>query len=261
MNLILVAFHACMGTFTAAAIIPAYSDISEELGVSLQDASYLTSLQIAILGGAPLFWKPLSNRYGRRPIFLLSLICSLVCNIGCAKSTSYASLAACRALVAFFISPASAIGSAVVMETTFKKDRARYMGVWTLMITLGVPIGPFIFGFVAYRAGYHWIYWILAMVSSPPTKTYSVHQLTSPDQRWSIHPVSLLRPGNPIPRQRRRQRINQKDRIHVPPTHRPSPILLVRVYASPNNGPSPLNPHPRLRIRNGLPFRQYPRNR
>lgn len=165
-NLILVAFHACMGTFTAAAIIPAYSEIAAELGIPLQKASYLTSLQIAILGGAPLFWKPLSNRFGRRPVFLLSLICSLVCNIGCAKSTTYASLATSRALVAFFISPASAIGSAVVMETTFKKDRARYMGVWTLLITLGVPTGPFIFGFVTYRAGYHWIYWILAMVST-----------------------------------------------------------------------------------------------
>jgi hypothetical protein len=34
-----------------------------------------------------------------------------------------------------------------------------------LLITLGVPVGPFIFGFVTYRVGYHWIYWILAMVS------------------------------------------------------------------------------------------------
>jgi MFS family permease len=89
-NLVLVAFHACMGTFTAAAIIPAYSNIAEGLGCGLQQVSYLTSLQIAILGGAPLFWKPLSNRFGRRPIFLLSLICSLMCNIGCAKSTTYA---------------------------------------------------------------------------------------------------------------------------------------------------------------------------
>ncbi|OJJ86763.1 putative MFS transporter [Aspergillus glaucus CBS 516.65] len=165
MNLILVAFHALMGTFMASSIIPAYSTIVEEFGVSLQRASYLTSLQIAILGGAPLFWKPLSNRFGRRPIFLLSLICSLICNVGCAKSPDYASTAACRALAAFFISPASAIGSAVVMETTFKKDRARYMGVWTLMVTLGVPSGPFIFGFVAYRAGYRWIYWVLAMIN------------------------------------------------------------------------------------------------
>ena len=164
-NLILVAIHACMSTFTAASIIPAYENIAVDLGVSLQRVTYLTSLQIAILGVAPLIWKPFSNTYGRRPLFLLSLIISLVGNIGCAKSPSYASMAVCRAIVAFFISPAAAIGSAVVTETFFKKDRARYMGIWTLMITLGVPIAPFIFGFVAYHVGYRWIYWILAMVS------------------------------------------------------------------------------------------------
>jgi len=136
-----------------------------DLGVTLQRTTYLTSLQIAILGVAPLIWKPFSNRYGRRPIFLLSLICSLVGNIGCAKSPSYATMALCRAIVAFFISPAGAIGTAVVTETFFKKERARYMGIWTLMITLGVPLSPFIFGFVAYHVGYRWIYWILAMVS------------------------------------------------------------------------------------------------
>lgn len=164
-NLTLVAFHACMGTFTAAAIIPAYEEISTQLGIGMQRASYLTSLQIAILGSAPLFWKPLSHRVGRRPIFLLSLLLSCVCNVGCAKSPDYASMAACRALVSFFISPAMAIGGAVVMETYFQHERARYMGIWTVMVTLGVPVGPFIFGFVAYRVGYEWIYWVLAIVS------------------------------------------------------------------------------------------------
>lgn len=154
-----------MGTFTAAAIIAAYEDIALDLGVSIQRVSYLTSLQIAILGGAPLLWKPLSHRYGRRPIFLLSLILSCVCNIGCAKSPNYATMAACRALVAFFISPAMAIGSGVVTETFFRHERARYMGIWTIMVTLGVPIGPFIFGFVAQRVDYRWIYWVLAIVS------------------------------------------------------------------------------------------------
>jgi MFS family permease len=170
-NLTLVAIHACMSTFTAAAIIPAYENIALELGVSLQQTTYLTSLQIAILGVAPLFWKPFSNTYGRRPLFLISLLCSLVGNIGCAKSPSYTTMAVCRAIVAFFISPAAAIGSAVVTETFFKKDRARYMGIWTLMVTLGVPLSPFMFGFVAYHVGYRWIYWILAMVRPAPVIT------------------------------------------------------------------------------------------
>lgn len=66
-NLFLVAFHAMMATFTAAAIMAAFVNIAEDLKIEVQTASYLTSLIIAIIGGAPLFWRPLSQRYGRRP--------------------------------------------------------------------------------------------------------------------------------------------------------------------------------------------------
>lgn len=165
-NLVLVAFHGMMGTFTAASIQSAFADISMDLGVSIQRTSYLVSLFIAILGGAPLFWRPLSDRFGRRPIFLISLVGSLVGNIGCAKSPSYATMGLCRAITAFFISPPLALGSAVVQETFFKLQRGQRMGVWTMFVTLGVPVAPFIFGFVALRVGYRWIYWILAIVSS-----------------------------------------------------------------------------------------------
>lgn len=193
-NLTLVAIHACMSTFTAAAIIPAYQTMAIDLGVSLQRTTYLTSLQICILGVAPLIWKPFSNTYGRRPLFLLSLICSLVGNIGCAKSPDYASMAACRAITAFFICPAAAIGSAVVTETFFKKERARWMGVWTLMVTLGVPLSPFIFGFVSYHVGYRWIYWILAMINGAQ---FLLYVFLGPETRYirlgTSHPVSAIK--------------------------------------------------------------------
>ena len=85
-NLLLVAFHAMMATFTAASIQSAFENIAVDLDVTLQRATYLTSLFIAILGRAPLFWQPLSKRYGRRPIFVISLVCSAAGNIGCAKT-------------------------------------------------------------------------------------------------------------------------------------------------------------------------------
>lgn len=145
-NLVCVAFGAMMTTFTAAAIIPVYENIGMDLGCSIQKASYLTSLQIAILGFAPLFWKPISNRYGRRPVWLVSAIGSLLFNVGCALSHTYTSMAVCRAFTAFFISPAIAIGSGVVTETFFKRERGKYMGIWTLLVTLGPPGGPFFMG-------------------------------------------------------------------------------------------------------------------
>lgn len=153
-----------MSTFTAAAIQSAFGNVAADFNISIQRASYLTSLVIAVLGGAPLFWRPFSDRYGRRPIFIISLIFSLVGNIGCAKSPTYGTMALCRAITGFFISPAAAIGSGIVAETFFQKERGRYMGVWTVMVTLGVPVAPLIFGFVALRVGYRWIYWVLAMV-------------------------------------------------------------------------------------------------
>ena len=126
-----------INTFTAAGIIPAFEDFSIDFGISLTQASYLTSIQILILGIAPIIWKPISNRFGRRPIWLISTLCSMVCNIGCAESHSYASQVLTRLLVAFFISPAIAISSAVVTETFFAHERAQKMGIWTLMVTLG----------------------------------------------------------------------------------------------------------------------------
>ncbi|KJX92222.1 hypothetical protein TI39_contig5887g00007 [Zymoseptoria brevis] len=54
-NLIVVDFHAMMTTFTAAAIIPVYSSIALDFSTSIHLASYLTSLQILVLGWAPLF--------------------------------------------------------------------------------------------------------------------------------------------------------------------------------------------------------------
>ncbi|RFU24184.1 hypothetical protein B7463_g12154, partial [Scytalidium lignicola] len=165
-NLVLISFHAMMTTFIASGIIPAYELFSIELDISITQASYLTGNHILMLGISPLFWKPISNRFGRRPVWLISTLGSLVCNIGNAKSHTYAAQMVTRMLCGFFISPAIAISSAVVTETFFAKERGEKMGVWTLMITLGPPIGPFLMGFVAYHTGgWEWIYWIFAIIN------------------------------------------------------------------------------------------------
>lgn len=70
-----------MATFTASSIQSAFGNIAEDLNYSVQSTSYLTGLFIGVLGVAPLFWQPISKRYGRRPVFLLSLVCSAVGNM------------------------------------------------------------------------------------------------------------------------------------------------------------------------------------
>jgi hypothetical protein len=50
MNIFLVSSHAMICLFMGAGIIPAYKDMAKEMGVSLQSATYFTSMQIIMLG-------------------------------------------------------------------------------------------------------------------------------------------------------------------------------------------------------------------
>jgi len=84
-NLILVIFHASMATFSAAAIIPAFQQMADDLHTSLQTVSYLTTVQLVFLAFGPLVWRPFANTYGRRPLFLLSLVGSLILTLAAPK--------------------------------------------------------------------------------------------------------------------------------------------------------------------------------
>ncbi|PGH01234.1 hypothetical protein AJ79_07966 [Helicocarpus griseus UAMH5409] len=162
---LMVAFHSMIATFMAAGIVPAYDDFAKDYATDIHQSAYLTSIQIAVLGVAPFFWNPVAARFGRRPVFLVSVFGSMVCNIGGANCTSFASQIVTRALTAVCISPPIGIGSGVITELFFSDERAKKMGWWTLLLTLGVPSGPFFMGFVTKHAGYIWIFWIFTIVN------------------------------------------------------------------------------------------------
>lgn len=70
-----------------------------------------------------------------------------------------------RVLFAILCCPPLGIGSAVVTELFFSHERAQKMGWWTVMITLGIPLGPVIMGAVVYHIGVDWIFGISAIIN------------------------------------------------------------------------------------------------
>lgn len=161
----LTSFHCMVATLTMTALIPAYSRVADEFETTVHDCTYLTLVQVIVLGVAPLTWGPLATVYGRRPVFLLSLIMSLIGNAACAVSPNYAALMFFRAFVAVFLSPANVLSSAVIKDIFFSTERARGVGLCTLMFSLGVPLGPLVFGFIAPRTGFRWILWVLVFLN------------------------------------------------------------------------------------------------
>ncbi|KIM97287.1 hypothetical protein OIDMADRAFT_130692 [Oidiodendron maius Zn] len=173
LNLILVAFHGLMSTGCAVAVVPAFQTFAKLFGKSLTVSSYIGSAQMITLALGPLIWIPIANHYGRRPVWIVSVIGAGLFNIGCAKSNTYGTMIALRILAAFFISPGIAMGQAVVAETFFAHQRAQKMvNLHSLAITLGPPMGPFAAGFIVQHLGWRWVYWIMAILNLGQLVTY-----------------------------------------------------------------------------------------
>ncbi|CAG7944579.1 unnamed protein product [Penicillium nalgiovense] len=164
-QILMVAIHSMVCVFMAAGIIPGYESMAEEYKITVPQASYLTSVQILILGIAPFFWIPITMRYGRYHIFIFSVLGTMVCNIGGVFCKTFGTQMATRAIAAWLISPPLGIGSGVVTELCYPEERARKLGWWTLLITIGIPGGAFINGFVVQHLGVSWIFGIFAIIN------------------------------------------------------------------------------------------------
>lgn len=105
------------------------------------------------------FWGQLSDRIGRRPVILWSLVGAAVAHAGFACSTSLAGLFVARALAGVFGGNIST-AMAYIADITAEKDRSKGMGMVGAAFGLGFICGPLL------GAGFGWIG--LRLGSSPP---------------------------------------------------------------------------------------------
>ena len=83
--------------------------VDMQVGLNTTDTAINSSLAIFIFVTAfsPLLWTILSERYGRRPIYLISFFICLVGNVCCALSVNVAMFIAFRAITAIGCSSVS----------------------------------------------------------------------------------------------------------------------------------------------------------
>lgn len=89
----------------------------------------------------------------------------MLCNLGGAFCTSYGTQMAARVIAAVCICPPLGVGNGVIADLCEPHERAQKLGWWALLLTLGTPAGPFIMGFVSGHLGWHWVFYILAIVN------------------------------------------------------------------------------------------------
>ncbi|KAF5857205.1 hypothetical protein ETB97_006163 [Aspergillus alliaceus] len=142
----------------------------------------------------PVFWKHITAIYGRYHVFLFAVFGCMLCNIGGAFCTSYGTQMATRVIAAICVSPPLGIGSGVITDLCEPHERAQKIGWWVLLLTLGTPAGPLIMGFVSGHLGWHWVFWILAIVNFVQ---FMLYVLLGDETIYPEEGVPQTRPGSP----------------------------------------------------------------
>lgn len=99
-------------------------------------------------------WGRISDRFGRRPIILMSLLGSAFSYLGFAYATTLIGLFIARTFAGIFGASIST-ASAYIADVTPKEDRSKSMGLIGAAFGLGFILGPFIGG-VAGSLGQKW---------------------------------------------------------------------------------------------------------
>ena len=158
---------------------------------NLVNTAYVTSIFIACVGLGALFWVPLSNVYGRRPLYLLALLTNIAFLAASGASKNYGTIMAMRALNGFFAGIPLGLGSATVVDLFFTHERGTYMGIYTLSFITGGHIAPIIGGYINLNLTWHWCFYIPAILTAVE---FVVFALTVPETLFSRAPEALARP-------------------------------------------------------------------
>ncbi|KAI9261471.1 major facilitator superfamily domain-containing protein [Phascolomyces articulosus] len=152
---------ALTSPLTGQIYYPSLTSISEEFNVSISLVNLSVTVYMISQAIAPSFWGPLSDVWGRRPIYLSTLTIFMAVCAGLAMVENFTALLVLRMVQAFGSSSAIALGAGVIGDIATPAERASYISIYKACRTAATGIGPTIGGLVAYKLEWRWVFWVL----------------------------------------------------------------------------------------------------
>lgn len=141
--------------------LPSLPQIAADLEVSYAVASLSISGYLAVTGVLQIILGPMADRYGRRPVILITFALFALASVCAALSTSIWVFLAARVVQAAVIS-GSVIASAVITDTTEKSKAASLMAYVSMSMALAPILGPMLGGVLEQLFGWRSGFWLYA---------------------------------------------------------------------------------------------------
>ena len=133
--------------------LPSLPGIAASFDTDYATVSLSVSGYLAITAILQIILGPLSDRYGRRPVLLVSTVVFLIASLGCAMAPSIGWFLGFRVLQSAVIA-GSALSAAIIRDTTEEREAANLLGYVGMAMAVAPMLGPMLGGVL--DAGFGW---------------------------------------------------------------------------------------------------------
>ncbi|PPJ59149.1 hypothetical protein CBER1_03062 [Cercospora berteroae] len=169
-NLGVISFFRLLTPLASSMMAPVITLVLKDFGTNNETiGSFAVSIYILGYAIGPLILAPLSEIYGRLPVYHANSILFTIWNLACALSPNIGALLAFRFLGGLAGSSPVTIGNGSIADCVRKEKRGKVTAIFTAGPLLGPVVGPIAGGFLGEAAGWRWNFWLLTIVSAVGT--------------------------------------------------------------------------------------------
>lgn len=133
-----------IGPFTMQVLVPSLPSMGEALGASTATVQLTVTLYLLSVGAGQLFYGPLSDRFGRRPLLMGGLALYAAASLGAALAPDVTGVVVARMLQAAGACAGVVLARAVIRDVWPREQSASVLGYVTMGMTIAPMFAPII---------------------------------------------------------------------------------------------------------------------
>ncbi|KAK9426213.1 putative Major facilitator superfamily (MFS) profile domain-containing protein [Seiridium unicorne] len=147
-------------------LAPALHSIAKDLNTSEEETQIFLSIFVLAFAFGPMVLSPLTELFGRRPVWLVASCFYILWNTVAGFSRTSCLVISSRVLSGTGASAGFAVTQPVPSDCWIPAERGKSFPIATFIPLLGPAIGPIIGGAVSQSIGWRWTSWILSIYES-----------------------------------------------------------------------------------------------